>query len=84
MFARSRCPDDFIHDSATLLLLRRAREFIANARDLVTLKAAVDRTGARAMRRSRPRSPIVSGDVDKTVTTGIHSRLLAATAPMQS
>jgi len=33
-------PDDFVRESATPLLLR-PREFLANARDLVTLKAAV-------------------------------------------
>ena len=35
----------------------------------------------RATPRSRRRSPIITGDVDKTVSTNIHSRPLAATAP---
>lgn len=79
VFAPQPMPDDFVRDSATLLLLR-PREFIANARDLVTLKAAVVEQAPRYAEIKAPLS-IVSGDVDKTVTTGIHSRLLAATAP---
>ena len=79
VFAPQPMPDDFVRDSATLLLLR-PREFIANARDLVTLKAAVVEQAPRYAEIKAPLS-IVSGDVDKTATTGIHSRLLAATAP---
>ncbi|QOZ37683.1 alpha/beta fold hydrolase [Bradyrhizobium sp. CCBAU 53421] len=79
VFAPQPMPDDFISDSATSLLLR-PREFIANAHDLVTLKAAVVE---QAPRYAEIRAPVIviSGDVDKTVTTGIHSRPLAATAP---
>lgn len=79
VFAPQPMPDDFIHDSATLLLLR-PREFIANARDLVTLKAAVIEQAPRYAEIEAPVT-IISGDVDKTVSTGIHSRPLAATAP---
>ncbi|OKO70467.1 alpha/beta hydrolase [Bradyrhizobium sp. NAS96.2] len=79
VFAPQPMPDDFVRDSATLLLLR-PREFIANARDLVTLKAAVVEQAPRYAEIKAPVS-IISGDVDKTVTTGIHSRLLAATVP---
>jgi pimeloyl-ACP methyl ester carboxylesterase len=68
-------PSSFVADSATPLLLR-PREFLANARDLVTLKAAVDE---QAPRYGDIKAPVVviSGDVDKTVTTGIHSRPFA-------
>ncbi|PAY06982.1 MULTISPECIES: alpha/beta fold hydrolase [Bradyrhizobium] len=79
VFAPQPMPDDFVRDSATLLLLR-PREFTANARDLVTLKAAVVEQAPRYAEIKAPLS-ILSGDVDKTVTTGIHSRLLAATVP---
>ncbi|TWC00457.1 pimeloyl-ACP methyl ester carboxylesterase [Bradyrhizobium macuxiense] len=79
VFAPQPMPDDFVRDSATLLLLR-PREFIANARDLVTLKAAVVEQAPRYVEIKAPLS-IISGDVDKTVTTRIHSRLLAATVP---
>jgi pimeloyl-ACP methyl ester carboxylesterase len=68
-------PQNFIADTATPLLLR-PREFLANARDLVTLKAAVTE---QAPRYGNIRAPVVviSGDVDKTVTTNIHSRPFA-------
>lgn len=79
VFAPQPMPDDFVRDSATLLLLR-PREFIANARDLVTLKAAVVEQAPRYAEIEAPVA-IISGDVDKTVSTGIHSRPLAAAAP---
>jgi pimeloyl-ACP methyl ester carboxylesterase len=64
-------PPNFIADTATPLLLR-PREFLANARDLVTLRAAV---GEQAPRYGDIRAPVVviSGELDKTVTTRIHS-----------
>jgi pimeloyl-ACP methyl ester carboxylesterase len=72
-------PDGFVENTATSLLLR-PREFLANARDLVTLKAAV---AEQAPRYAEIKAPIIilAGDVDKTVSTNIHSRPLAATAP---
>ncbi|WP_244069504.1 alpha/beta fold hydrolase [Bradyrhizobium sp. Ce-3] len=79
VFAPQPMPDDFIRDSETLLLLR-PHEFIANARDLVTLKAAVVAQAPRYAEIAA-QVTIISGDVDKTVSTGIHSRPLAATAP---
>ncbi|SEE03334.1 alpha/beta fold hydrolase [Bradyrhizobium erythrophlei] len=79
VFAPQPMPADFVRDSETLLLLR-PREFIANARDLVTLKAAVVEQAPRYAEIKAPLS-IISGDVDKTVSTGIHSRPLAASAP---
>ena len=68
-------PPNFVADTATPLLLR-PREFLANARDLVTLKAAVHE---QAPRYGNIKAPVVvvSGDVDKTVTTSIHSRPFA-------
>jgi pimeloyl-ACP methyl ester carboxylesterase len=72
-------PDGFVGDTATPLLLR-PREFLANARDLVTLKAAVIE---QAPRYGEIKAPVVliSGDVDKTVSTDIHSRPFAKTVP---
>jgi pimeloyl-ACP methyl ester carboxylesterase len=72
-------PDGFIGDTATALLLR-PREFLANARDLVTLKAAVEE---QAPRYADIRVPIVviSGELDKTVSTNRHSRPFAQTVP---
>ena len=69
--------DDFVTSSATRLLLR-PREFLANARDIVDLKAAVAEQAPRYGEIDRPVT-IISGDADKTVTTSIHSRLFAAT-----
>jgi len=72
-------PQDFVANTATMLLLR-PREFLANAWDLVTLKAAMAK---QAPRYGDIRVPtlVISGDVDKTVTTNIHSRRFARTAP---
>ena len=58
-------------------MLLRPREFLANAQDLVTLKAAV---AEQAPRYGNIRAPVVviTGDKDKTVSPGIHSRPLAA------
>jgi pimeloyl-ACP methyl ester carboxylesterase len=79
VFLPQAMPDNFVSDTATLLLLR-PREFVANAYDLVTLKAAV---AAQAPRYGEIRMPvtIISGDVDKTVSTNIHSRPFAAAVP---
>jgi pimeloyl-ACP methyl ester carboxylesterase len=76
VFRPQAMPEHFVRDSATPLLLR-PRAFLANARDLVTLKAAV--------REQAPRYPeigmpvvVISGDADKTVSANIHSRPFAA------
>jgi pimeloyl-ACP methyl ester carboxylesterase len=72
-------PDDFVADTATPLLLR-PREFLANARDLVRLKQAVTEQVPRYREISSP-TVVISGDVDKTVSTNIHSRPFAAAVP---
>ena len=75
VFLPQAMPDGFVENTATPLLLR-PREFLANARDLVTLKRAVEE---QAPRYSEIRAPvaIISGDDDKTVSTVIHSRMFA-------
>lgn len=72
-------PEHFVSDTATPLLLR-PREFLANARDLVTLKAAV---AEQAPRYGAIKAPVVliAGDADKTVWLDIHSRPFAAVVP---
>jgi pimeloyl-ACP methyl ester carboxylesterase len=72
-------PKNFVENTATLLLLR-PREFLANAQDLVTLKAAV---AEQAPRYGNIRVPVVviTGDTDKTVSPAIHSRPFAAAVP---
>jgi pimeloyl-ACP methyl ester carboxylesterase len=79
VFLPQPMPDGFLRDSATPLLLR-PREFLANARDLVTLKPAVI---AQAPRYGEIRLPvtILAGDVDTTVSTEIHACAFASAVP---
>jgi|SRR5665213_396454 len=72
VFLPQAMPADFVSHTATPLLLR-PREFLANAWDLVTLKAAV---AEQAPRYGEIKTPVVviAGDADKTVSTRIHSR----------
>ena len=79
VFLPQTMPDGFVKNTATPLLLR-PREFIANARDLVTLKAAVAEQAPRYA-QIKAAVTIITGDADKTVSTNIHSRPFAATAP---
>ena len=79
VFAPQIMPSGFVRNSATPLLLR-PRAFLANAWDLVTLKAAV---AEQAPRYGTINAPVVviTGDTDTTVSPNIHSRRLAATVP---
>lgn len=80
VFLPQAMPDRFVQDSATALLLR-PREFIANSRDLVTLKEAVREQAPRYADITAP-VVVISGDgADKTVSTNIHSRPFAAAVP---
>jgi pimeloyl-ACP methyl ester carboxylesterase len=71
VFLPQAMPENFIRDTATLLLLR-PREFLANARDLVTLKEAVREQAPRYSEIKAP-TVVISGDVDKTVSMARHS-----------
>ncbi|MGJ4967507.1 MULTISPECIES: alpha/beta hydrolase [unclassified Bradyrhizobium] len=79
VFAPQAMPDDFVDRTATPLLLR-PREFMANARDLVTLKQAVIEQAPRYGEIKVPVT-IVAGEADRTVYTDIHSRPLARVVP---
>ena len=79
VFLPQTMPDGFVRNTATPLLLR-PREFIANARDLVTLKAAVAEQSQRYGEITAPVT-IITGEADKTVSTDRHSRPFAAAAP---
>jgi len=79
VFLPQAMPKNFVSESATPLLLR-PREFIANAYDLVSLKAAVTLQAPRYSEIALPVT-VISGDVDQTVSTNIHSRPFAATVP---
>jgi pimeloyl-ACP methyl ester carboxylesterase len=72
-------PDGFVGNTATALLLR-PREFLANARDIVTLRAAVEEQAPRYVDIKVP-AVVISGELDKTVTTNIHSRAFAKAVP---
>jgi pimeloyl-ACP methyl ester carboxylesterase len=72
-------PENFVSDTATPLLLR-PREFLANARDLVTLKAAVREQSPRYGEIRVP-TVVIAGDADNTVWPTIHSRPFAAVVP---
>jgi pimeloyl-ACP methyl ester carboxylesterase len=78
VFAPQTMPASFVKDTATRLLLR-PREFVVNAWDLVTLRAAMAEQAPRYGDITVPVS-IIAGDADKTVSTHIHSQPLAKTA----
>jgi pimeloyl-ACP methyl ester carboxylesterase len=79
VFAPQVMPDGFIKSSVTPLLLR-PREFLANAWDLATLKAAVTEQAPRYRNINAP-VVVITGDTDSTVSPNIHSRRLAADVP---
>ena len=79
VFLPQLMPADFVRNTATLLLLRPA-EFLANAWDLVTLKAAVKEQSPRYPGITAP-VVIITGEPDKTVFTSRHSRPFAAAVP---
>ena len=80
VFLPQAMPAGFLENTATALLLR-PREFLANARDLVTLKVAVAEQAPRYAEIKAPITIIAGDTTDKTVSTNIHSRPLASTAP---
>ncbi|MET3841017.1 alpha/beta hydrolase [Bradyrhizobium sp. OAE829] len=80
VFLPQPMPAGFIDSTATRLLLR-PREFMANARDLSTLRAAMAEQSPRYGEIKAPITIIVGDASDKTVSTHIHSRPLAAVAP---
>ena len=79
VFLPQTMPANFVADSATPLLLR-PQEFLANAWDLVTLKAAVTAQSPHYPEITAPVT-IITGAPDKTVSTNLHSRPFAAAVP---
>ena len=77
VFAPQPMPANYVRDVAIPLLMR-PREFTANAWDIVMLKPSVAAQVARYPQITAP-TVVISGDVDKTVSIGIHSRPFAAT-----
>jgi len=80
VFLPQTMPKDFVENTATPLVLR-PREFLANASDLVTLKAAVREQAPRYPDIRAPTVVIAGDNADKTVSTEIHSRPFAAAVP---
>jgi pimeloyl-ACP methyl ester carboxylesterase len=79
VFLPQAMPAGFVQDSATPLLLR-PRTFLANARDLITLKSSVTEQAPRYGEIEAP-TVVISGDSDNTVSTKIHSLPFAAAVP---
>ena len=79
-FLPQAMPDGFVKDAAAKLVLR-PYEFLANAWDLVTLKAAVAEQSPRYPTIKSPMTIISGDESDKTVSTSIHSRPLAVAVP---
>lgn len=79
IFAPQAPPADYVARTGARLVLRPA-EFIANAEDLVDLKANI---AAQAPRYGAIKAPvtIIAGDKDTIVSTDIHSRVIAAQLP---
>src|SRR6476661_3415389 len=73
VFLPQAMPPGFVRNTATALLLR-PREFLANAWDLVTLKAAVAEQAPRYAEIKAPITIISGDESDTTVSTRIHSR----------
>ena len=78
-FAPQMPPEDFVSRSRTALLLR-PREFLANAWELVGLKAAVAEQAPRYRSINVPVT-VITGDSDVTVSPARHSRAFAAAVP---
>ena len=80
VFLPQTMPEGFVKDTAVKLLLR-PRNFLANAVDLVTLKAAVIEQAPRYPNIKVPVVIIAGDETDTTVSTNIHSRPFAAKVP---
>jgi pimeloyl-ACP methyl ester carboxylesterase len=78
-FLPQAVPLDYVR-AAAISLLFRPREFLSNAWDLVTLKAAVVEQAPRYAAITVP-TVVIHGDADKTVSLDIHSRPFAAVVP---
>lgn len=78
-FAPQTPPEDFVRKSRTALLLR-PREFLANAWELVGLKAAVAQQAPRYRSIDIPVT-VITGDTDDTVSPSRHSRAFASAVP---
>ena len=72
-------PPDYIEKTGAKMILRPS-EFIANAQDLVDLKAFVERQASRYGEIKVPVA-IIAGDADKIVSPVAQARAIAAELP---
>jgi pimeloyl-ACP methyl ester carboxylesterase len=79
VFLPQAMPDGYVEQAAIPLVLR-PRAFLANAWDLITLKAAVVEQAPRYGEIKAP-TVVITGDADTTVSPEIHSRRFAAAVP---
>jgi pimeloyl-ACP methyl ester carboxylesterase len=79
VFAPQMPPEGFLREARTALLLR-PREFLANAWELVGLKAAVAGQAPRYRSIDIPVT-VITGDTDDTVSPARHSRAFAIAVP---
>ncbi|MDB5616310.1 alpha/beta hydrolase [Tardiphaga sp.] len=79
VFLPQAMPEGYVQQTAIPLVLR-PREFLANAWDLITLKAAITEQAPRYGDIKVP-TLVITGDSDSTVSPEIHSRRFAATVP---
>jgi len=77
LFTPQAMSEAYVRNAAIPLLLR-PRAFIANARDVASLKASVTRQSSRYAEITAP-TVIITGDRDRIVSPEIHSKALAAT-----
>lgn len=81
-FLPQTIPDNYVRDTSLKLLLR-PREFLANARDMVTLKAAVTEQMLRYGEIKAP-TVVIHGDADTTVYLDVHARQFVQAVPHAS
>jgi pimeloyl-ACP methyl ester carboxylesterase len=79
VFLPQTMPSGFVGKTATLLLVR-PREFLANAWDMVTLKAALAEQAPRYGNINMPVT-VITGDTDGVASPKIHSFPFAAAVP---
>jgi pimeloyl-ACP methyl ester carboxylesterase len=79
VFLPQTMPNGFVGKTATLLLVR-PREFLANAWDMVTLKAALAEQAPRYGNINMPVT-VITGDTDSVAPPKTHSLPFAAAVP---
>jgi pimeloyl-ACP methyl ester carboxylesterase len=79
VFVPQNAPPGYVRDASIGLLLRPA-EFLANAEDVAVLKSYVTRAAPRYRQLTMP-VVIVAGSADRVVSPDIHARAIVAAVP---